>query len=72
MLEEDSVLGGGENEEEEEEEEDKKSSRNRLLVELELLVSKIRQMLSDMIKTGGKVLLTVLLGITGRTSSTST
>lgn len=40
-------------------------SRNKVLVELEALVCKIRQMVGTMMKTGGKVLLTALLGLTG-------
>lgn len=58
MFEEDSVLGV--------EEEEEKGNRNRVLVELELLVCKTRQMVGNMMKTGGKVLLTALLGITGK------
>ncbi|XP_029978832.1 piezo-type mechanosensitive ion channel component 2-like isoform X2 [Sphaeramia orbicularis] len=61
MSEEDSVLA----DEEEEEEEENESGRNRVLVELELLVCKTRQILGNMTTTGGKVLLTVLLGLTG-------
>ena len=61
MFEEDSVLG-----EEEEEEEQEEGSRNKVLVELELLVCKTRQMLGSMMTTGRKVLLTALLGITGK------
>ncbi|XP_049912684.1 piezo-type mechanosensitive ion channel component 2-like [Epinephelus moara] len=56
MFEDDSVLG---------DEEEDEGSRNRILVELELLVCKTRQMVGDMTTTGGKVLLTVLLGLTG-------
>lgn len=47
-------------------EEEEKGSRNRVLVELELLVCKTRLMVGNTMKTGGKVLLTVLLGITGK------
>ncbi|KAK9527367.1 hypothetical protein VZT92_013937 [Zoarces viviparus] len=61
MFEEDSVLG----QEEEEEEEEEESSRNRVLVELELLMCKTRRMMGNMTTTGGKVLVTVLLGLTG-------
>lgn len=61
VFEEDSVLGDEEAEEAEEEE----RRRNRALVELESLVCKTRQMLGNMTTTGGKVLLTVLLGLTG-------
>ncbi|XP_047423768.1 piezo-type mechanosensitive ion channel component 2-like isoform X2 [Mugil cephalus] len=39
--------------------------RNRILVELESLVFKTRKMIGNMTTTGGKVLLTVLLGFTG-------
>ncbi|XP_075941386.1 piezo-type mechanosensitive ion channel component 2-like isoform X1 [Anarhichas minor] len=60
MFEEDSVLG-----QEEEEEEEEESSRNRVLVELELLMCKTRRMMGNMTTTGGKVLVTVLLGLTG-------
>ena len=63
MFEEDSVLG---EEEEEKEEEEEEGSRNRALVELELLVCKTRQLLGSMMTTGRKVLLTALLGITGK------
>lgn len=49
-----------------EEEEEEECSRNRVLVELELLVCKTRQMVGNTMTTGGKVLLTALLGITGR------
>uniref|UniRef100_UPI0037E98014 piezo-type mechanosensitive ion channel component 2-like n=1 Tax=Semicossyphus pulcher TaxID=241346 RepID=UPI0037E98014 len=59
MFEEDSVLG------EEQEEEQQGGSNNRVLVELELLVCKTRKMLGNMTTTGGKVLLTALLGLTG-------
>lgn len=62
VFDQDSVLGDEEAEEAEEEEEDR---RNRALVELESLVCKTRQMLGNMTTTGGKVLLTVLLGLTG-------
>ncbi|XP_041817254.1 piezo-type mechanosensitive ion channel component 2-like isoform X2 [Chelmon rostratus] len=48
-----------------EEEEEEECSRNRVLVELELLVCKTRQMVGNTMTTGGKVLLTALLGITG-------
>ncbi|XP_039983516.1 piezo-type mechanosensitive ion channel component 2-like [Xiphias gladius] len=60
MFEGDSVLAG-----EEEEEEEEESSRNRVLVELEAVVCKTRQMVGNMTTTGGKVLLTALLGLTG-------
>ena len=56
MCEDDSVLG-------------EEGSRNRVLVELEILVCKTRQMVGKMMKTGGKVLLTALLGITGTIKS---
>ncbi|KAL6097437.1 uncharacterized protein ACO6RY_12985 [Pungitius sinensis] len=56
MFEEDSVL---------EEEEEEEGSRNKVLVEMEILVLKTRKMLGNMTTTGGKVLLTVLLGLTG-------
>lgn len=55
MSEEDSVVG-----------EDGEGTRNRVLVELESLVCKTRQMVGNMMKAGGKVLLTALLGITGK------
>nr|XP_046227093.1 piezo-type mechanosensitive ion channel component 2-like isoform X2 [Scatophagus argus] len=58
VFEEDSVLS-------EEEEEHEESGRNRILVELELLVGKTREMVGNMMTTGGKVLLTALLGLTG-------
>lgn len=61
MFEEDSVLG----EEEREEEEEEEGKTNRVLVELELLVCKTRHMVGNMTTTGGKVLLTALLGLTG-------
>ncbi|KAM9337588.1 piezo-type mechanosensitive ion channel component 2-like [Symphorus nematophorus] len=57
MFEDDSVLG--------DEEEVDEASRNRVLVELELLVCKTREMVGNMMTTGGKVLLTALLGVTG-------
>ncbi|KAI3355619.1 hypothetical protein L3Q82_018446, partial [Scortum barcoo] len=60
MFEEDSELA-----EEGEEEEEEEGSRNRVLVELEVLVCKSRQMIGTMTTTGGKVLLTALLGLTG-------
>ncbi len=60
MFEADSELG------EEEEEEEEECSRNRVLVELELLVCKTRQMVGNITTTGGKVLLTALLGLTGK------
>lgn len=62
IFEEDSVPG---------EEEEDKGSRNRVLVDLELLFCKTRQMVGNMMKAGGKVLLTALLGITGKTKLTS-
>ncbi|XP_069368065.1 piezo-type mechanosensitive ion channel component 2-like isoform X1 [Paralichthys olivaceus] len=71
MFEEDSVLGGEGGEEEDEEEDDEEDeeeeggSRNRILVELESLVCKSRQMIGHMTTTGGKILLTALLGLTG-------
>lgn len=52
-------------------EEEQTGSRARVVAQLEFLLCKGRQMLSDMMKTGGKVLLTALLGITGRTTSTT-
>lgn len=52
-------------------EEEQTDSRMRLMAQLEFLLCKGRQMLSDMMKTGGKVLLTALLGVTGKTSSTT-
>ncbi|XP_056869498.1 piezo-type mechanosensitive ion channel component 2-like isoform X1 [Takifugu flavidus] len=55
MFEEDSILGDDEEE----------LNRSKILVELESLVCKTRQMLGNMMKTGGKVLLTALLGLTG-------
>lgn len=58
MFDEGSVLGHEDAEEEE-------VRRNRALVELESLVYKTRQMLGNMTTTGGKVLLTALLGLTG-------
>ncbi|XP_055363650.1 piezo-type mechanosensitive ion channel component 2-like isoform X2 [Betta splendens] len=61
VFEEESVLG----DEDPEEEEEEKGPRNRALVELESLVCKTRQMLGNMTTTGGKVLLTALLGLTG-------
>lgn len=54
------MLGEGEEQDEEEE-----GTRNRVLLELELLVCKTRQMVGNMMTTGGKVLLTALLGLTG-------
>uniref|UniRef100_A0A3Q3MXJ6 Uncharacterized protein n=1 Tax=Mastacembelus armatus TaxID=205130 RepID=A0A3Q3MXJ6_9TELE len=57
VFEEDSVLG--------DEEVGEKVHRNRILVELESLACKIRQMVGNMTTTGGKVLLTALLGLTG-------
>ncbi|XP_045898412.1 piezo-type mechanosensitive ion channel component 2-like [Micropterus dolomieu] len=57
MFEEDSVLG--------EEEEEEEGGRKRLLVELESLVCKTRQIVGNMTTAGGKVLLTALLGLTG-------
>lgn len=59
LCEEDSVLG-------------EEGSRNRVLVELEILVCKTRQMVGKMMKTGGKVLLTALLGIAGTMKSAET
>lgn len=61
----------GEELEEEVLEEEQTGSRRRLLVQLEFLLCKGRQLVSDLIKTGGKVLLTALLGVTGRTRFTS-
>lgn len=40
-------------------------TRNKVLVELESLVCKTRQMVGNVMKSGGKVLLTALLGLTG-------
>lgn len=40
-------------------------SRSKVLVELEALVCKTRQILGNMMKAGGRVLLTALLGLTG-------
>ncbi|KAM8823349.1 piezo-type mechanosensitive ion channel component 2-like isoform 3-T4 [Spinachia spinachia] len=54
-----------EEDEEEDEGEEEEGSRNRILVEMEILVLKTRTMLGNMTTTGGKVLLTVLLGLTG-------
>lgn len=48
-----------------EEVEEEKGPRNRALVELDSLLCKTRQMLGNMTTTGGKVLLTALLGLTG-------
>ncbi|XP_071058180.1 piezo-type mechanosensitive ion channel component 2-like, partial [Pseudochaenichthys georgianus] len=59
MFDEDSVSVLGDEEELEE------GTRNRFLVELEILVTKTRQMLGTMTTTGAKVLLTFLLGLTG-------
>lgn len=52
-------------------EDEQTGSGARLVAQLEFLLCKGRQMLSDMMKTGGKVLLTALLGVTGQTSSTT-
>lgn len=57
MFEEDSILG-----------DEEQLNRNKILVELESLVCKTRQMVGNMMKTGGKVLLTALLGLTGNIS----
>lgn len=57
MFEEDSVLG-----------DEEQPNRKKILVELESLVCKTRQMVGTMMKTGGKVLLTALLGLTGNIS----
>ena len=57
MFEGDSVLEG--------EEEEEGSSRNRVLIELESVVCKTRQMVGNMTTTGGKILLTAQLGFTG-------
>ncbi|XP_054621092.1 piezo-type mechanosensitive ion channel component 2-like isoform X2 [Dunckerocampus dactyliophorus] len=46
-------------------EEEEGTKKNRILAELEVLVCKTRIMLANMMTTGGKVLLTVLLGLTG-------
>ncbi|XP_063768773.1 piezo-type mechanosensitive ion channel component 2-like isoform X2 [Eleginops maclovinus] len=62
MFDEDSVSIIGEDEELEED-----GTRNKILVELEILVRKTRQMLGTMTTTGAKVLLTVVLGLTGIT-----
>lgn len=43
-------------------------SRNKVLVELESLVCKARQVVGRVMKAGGKVLLTALLGLTGNLS----
>ncbi|XP_068199524.1 piezo-type mechanosensitive ion channel component 2-like isoform X2 [Antennarius striatus] len=56
VFEEGSVLG---------EDEEEEGSRHKVLVELESLVHKTRQLVGNMTTTGGKVLLTVLLGVTG-------
>ncbi len=58
MFEEDSVLG--------EEEEEERGRRNKVLAEVELLVCKTKEMVGNMMTTGGKVLLTALLGLTGK------
>ncbi|XP_074549296.1 piezo-type mechanosensitive ion channel component 2 [Halichoeres trimaculatus] len=63
MFEEDDVLG--EEEEEEVEEGEEGGTRNRVLIELELLISKTREMMGNMTTAGGKVFLTALLGLTG-------
>ncbi|XP_034416405.1 piezo-type mechanosensitive ion channel component 2-like [Cyclopterus lumpus] len=69
VFEEDSVLGLEEEEEDEDEEdeedEEEEGNRNRVLVELEILMCKTRKMMGNMTTTGGKVLVTVLLGLTG-------
>uniref|UniRef100_A0A3P8W8C0 Uncharacterized protein n=1 Tax=Cynoglossus semilaevis TaxID=244447 RepID=A0A3P8W8C0_CYNSE len=51
----------------EEDEQDENDSKMRLLIELELLVSRCRDLLGNVTATGGKVLLTALLGLTGIT-----
>ncbi|XP_068604378.1 piezo-type mechanosensitive ion channel component 2-like [Brachionichthys hirsutus] len=56
VFEEESLLG---------EEQEEEGRRRKVLAELELLVQKTRQLVGNMTTTGGKVLLTVLLGITG-------
>lgn len=53
----DSILG--------DEEEEVEIKKNKVLIELESLVCKTRLMVGNAMKTGGKVLLTALLGITG-------
>lgn len=58
-------------EQKQEEDEEGGGSRNRVVVELELLVCKTRQMVGSMMETGGKVLLTVLLGLTGKRSDST-
>ncbi|XP_041670121.1 piezo-type mechanosensitive ion channel component 2-like [Cheilinus undulatus] len=57
MFEEASVLS--------EQEEEEGGSRNRVLLELEQLVCKARRIVGNMTATGGRVLLTVLMGVTG-------
>lgn len=53
----------------EEDEQDENDSKMRLLIELELLVSRCRDLLGNVTATGGKVLLTALLGLTGNCGS---
>lgn len=50
---------------EEDEEGEEGCRKHKGLIELELLVCKMRQMVGSMTTTGGKILLTALLGITG-------
>nr|XP_043885784.1 piezo-type mechanosensitive ion channel component 2 isoform X3 [Solea senegalensis] len=59
----DSVLREEEGPEEEGSEEE--GSRNRFLVELESLICKTRHFVGNMTTTGGKILMTALLGLTG-------
>ncbi|KAM3860328.1 piezo-type mechanosensitive ion channel component 2-like [Diretmus argenteus] len=54
-----------EQQEDEEEQQENEDSRHKILVELELLVSKTRQVVGNMITTGRKVLVTGLLGVAG-------
>lgn len=57
MFEEDSVLG--------DEEAEVEVGRMKLLLELEALVCRARQLVGTLMQTGGTVLLTALLGLTG-------
>jgi len=58
MLEEASELQEEENEKEE-------GSRSRVLLEMEQLICRARKIVGNITTTGGKILLTALLGLTG-------
>ncbi|KAM9844577.1 piezo-type mechanosensitive ion channel component 2 [Aulostomus maculatus] len=55
----------GEEEEEEEEEEEKESTKMKILRHVAQVASKLKEIIGNLITTAGKVVVTILLGVTG-------